>query len=269
MSEAQLFVATPFTEIYERALVGPLFRPFAEQLVSRAGVRAGDSVLDVACGTGIVARVARERLGPEARVAGVDVSPAMLGVARAVDPTIDWRQGDAAALPVREDEQFAVVTCHQGMQFMPDKGAVAREMRRVLAPGGRVAIAAWSGLDDLPEMTALNAMVERHVGPIVDSRHSFGDPDAFRRLLIDAGFSDVKVGTLSHDVQFADGTLFARLNAMAAIGMSAAGKAMSEAERKDLADRIAAESADVVGTATRNGVFVLPLSSVFATAVSA
>src|SRR5215471_7472362 len=114
MSEAQLFVATAFTEIYERVLVGPLFRPFAEQLVARVAPSRGDSVIDVACGTGIVARVARERLGPDARIVGVDVAPAMLAVATGVDQTIDWRKGNAISLPVTATEQFTVLTCHQG-----------------------------------------------------------------------------------------------------------------------------------------------------------
>ncbi len=100
MSEAHLFVATAFTEIYERVLVGPLFRPFAEILVARLTLRPGDSLMDVACGAGIIARVARERYGPEARIVGVDVAPAMLAVARGVDPTIEWREGNAASLPI-------------------------------------------------------------------------------------------------------------------------------------------------------------------------
>ena len=266
MSEAQLFVATTFTEIYERVLVGPLFRPFAEQLVARVAPNRGDSVIDVACGTGIVARVARERLGPEARIVGVDVAPAMLAVARTVDPTIDWREGNAISLPVSADERFTVLTCHQGLQFMADKPAAIREMRRVLAPGGRVAIATWRSLADIQGMLELNAVAERHLGPIVDSRHSFGDADALNHLLVDAGFSDVRVETLAHDVQFADGALFARLNAMAVIGMSEKGKAMSEAERGELAGRIAAESQDAIARATKNGMFVLPLTTNIATA---
>jgi len=266
MSEAQLFVATTFTEIYERVLVGPLFRPFAEQLVERVALKRGDSVIDVACGTGIVARVARERLGPEARIVGVDVAPAMLAVARAVDPTMDWREGNAISLPVSATEQFTVLTCHQGLQFMPDKPAAIREMRRVLAPGGRVAIATWRSLEDIPGMLELNAVAEQHVGRIVDSRHSFGDATALKNLLVDSGFSDVSVGTLAHDVQFADGALFARLNAMAVIGMSDKGKAMSEAERGELAGRIAAESQDLIAKATRNGMFVFPLTTNIATA---
>jgi ubiquinone/menaquinone biosynthesis C-methylase UbiE len=133
---------------------------------------------------------------------GVDVAPAMLAVASTVDPTIDWREGNATSLPVRTTEHFTVLTCHQGLQFMPDKPAAIREMRRVLAPGGRVAIATWRSLEDTPAVLELNAVAERHVGRIVDSRHSLGDADALNNLLVDAGFSDVSVGTLAHDVQY-------------------------------------------------------------------
>jgi ubiquinone/menaquinone biosynthesis C-methylase UbiE len=266
MSEAPLFVATTFTEIYERVLVGPLFRPFAEQLIARVAPKPTDSIIDVACGTGIVARVARERLGPQARIVGVDLAPAMLAVARSVDQTIDWRQGNATSLPVNATDHFTIVTCHQGLQFMPDKPAVVREMRRVLAPGGRLAIATWSSLEELPGMLELNALIERHVGRIVDTRHSFGDAHAVKQLLVEGGFSDVEVGIFAHDVRFADGRLFARLNAMAAIGMSERGKAMSEAERGELASLIAVESQDAVAKATKNGMFVLPLTALCATA---
>jgi hypothetical protein len=104
------------------------------------------------------------------------------------------------------------------------------------------------------------------VGQIVDSRHSFGDANALKQLLVEAGLNDVNVGTLAHDVKFTDGGLFARLNAMAAIGMSEKGKAMSEAERGELAGQIAAESQEAVAKATKNGTFVLPLTMIFATA---
>jgi hypothetical protein len=149
---------------------------------------------------------------------------------------------------------------------MADKPAVVREMRRGVAPGGRVAIATWSSLEEIPGMLELNAVVERHVGRIVDTRHSFGDAHAVKQLLVEAGFRDVDVGIFAHDVQFADGSLFARLNAMAAIGMSERGKAMSETERAELASQIALESQDAVARATKNGMFVLPLKTVFATA---
>ncbi|MCO5108730.1 MAG: class I SAM-dependent methyltransferase [Burkholderiaceae bacterium] len=115
-----------FPETYERCLVGPLFRPWAETILDDVDLAPGDRVLDVACGTGIVARLARERLGEAGRVVGVDISPAMLAVARTAAPAIDWREGDACALPLRDAEKFDVVVCQQGLQFFPDKPAGAR-----------------------------------------------------------------------------------------------------------------------------------------------
>ena len=265
MSEARLFTATTFPEIYERLLVGPLFRPFAEQLVTRLAPHRGDSAIDVACGTGICARIVRERLGPEAPIVGIDIAPAMLAVARTVDPTIDWREGNATSLPVSAAERFSMLICHQGLQFMPDKPAAIHEMRRVLTPGGRLGIATWRPLEDSPGVLELNAVAERHVGRIVDSRHSFGDPEGLRSLLTDGGFGDVTVETVAHDVRFADGAVFARLNAMAVIGMSEKGKAMSEGERGELAGRIVADSEEAIARATRDGMFVLPLTSNVAT----
>jgi hypothetical protein len=117
-------------------------------------------------------------------------------------------------------------------------------------------------------MRDLNEVAARHVGPFVDARHSFGDAAALHQLLVDAGFSRVAVDTHAHDVQFADGVLFARLNAMAAIGMSETGKVMNEAERGELAGRIAADSADAIARATKSGAFMLPLATNMATGIA-
>lgn len=268
MSEAQLFASMTFPEIYERVLVQPLFRPFAEELVARLAPTPGDSLIDVACGTGIVARIGRERLGPAARIVGVDQAPPMLGVARTVDPTIDWRDGNASALPVREGETFSLLACHQGLQFFPDKAAAAREMRRVLAPHGRIAIGCWRSLQDIPAALQLNEIAERRVGPIVDSRHSFGDADALRALLADNGFHHVRVDSFRHEVRFADGMSFAILNAMAVVGMTEMGRKLSDGERGDLARQIAAESREVIARYTSDGEFVIPLSTNIATAAA-
>jgi ubiquinone/menaquinone biosynthesis C-methylase UbiE len=250
-----------FPEIYERILVQPLFRPFAEQLVARLEPAATDSLLDIACGTGIVARIGREKLGRGARIVGVDAAPPMLAVARSVDATIDWREGSAMSLPVPEGERFSLIACHQGLQFFPDKPAAVREMRRVIAPGGRVAVACWLSLSELPGARELNEVAERHVGPIADSRHSFGGAEALEALLVAAGFKHVRVDKVSHDVRLGDGALYARLNAMAVIGMTAKGKTMNDAERAELAGRIAADSQDLIARFTRNGAFVVPLAS--------
>lgn len=170
-----------FPELYERALVGPLFHPFAEVLLDRVALAPGDRVLDIGCGTGIVARLARTRLGGKGRVAGIDLSPQMLDVARRVAPDIEWREGNAGALPLKDGETFDVVVCQQGLQFFPDKPAAAREMRRALAEGGRLVVATWLPLEDVPFCLALHRNAERHLGPFVDPRHGFGDPDAVNR----------------------------------------------------------------------------------------
>ena len=266
MSEAQLFASMTFPEIYERVLVQPLFRPFAEAVVERLKPVPGDSLIDVACGTGIVARIARQTLGSSARIVGVDVAAPMLAVARTVDASIDWREGNAVALPVREGESFSLLACHQGLQFFPDKPTAVREMQRALAPDGRMAIACWRSLQDIPAALELNEIAERHVGPIVDSRHSFGNAADLQALLTDNGFHDCRVETFSHDVRFSDGALFATLNAMAVIGMTEKGKKLNEAQRGELAGRIAAESHAVIARYRKQGEFVIPLSTNIATA---
>jgi ubiquinone/menaquinone biosynthesis C-methylase UbiE len=266
MSEAALFATMSFPEIYERMLVGPLFRPFAEDLIARLNPGRQDRLLDVACGTGIVARVARERMGAAAPIVGVDASPQMLAVARRVDPTIDWREGNAMALPVHEGERFSLLTCHQGLQFFADKTAAVLQMRRVLLPEGRVAIGTWRPLAELACLRELHPIAEQQLGPVVDARHSFGDADELARLLIDADFGDVQVETISHDVRMPDGMMFARLNATALASMSANGKTMTEADRQQAIERIVNNSAATIAKYSRAGALVIELSANVATA---
>src|SRR5690606_8893285 len=193
-----------FPEMYERWLVGPLFKPWAEMTFDQLALSPRDRVLDIACGTGIVARVASERLGDAGYVVGVDVSPDMLAVARSVAPGIDWREGNANALPLRDGEQFDVVVCPPGLQFFSDKAAAARQMRRALATGGRLAVATWRSDEEIPFFRELRTVAERHLGPIADPRYSFGDAAALEALLRDAGFEDVQSSTLSRTIRFED-----------------------------------------------------------------
>jgi ubiquinone/menaquinone biosynthesis C-methylase UbiE len=161
--------------MYERWLVGPLFRPWAEMTVEEVGLGPRDRVLDIACGTGILARVARERIGDAGHVVGTDISPDMLAVARAVAPGIEWREGNASALPLEDGEQFDVVACQQGLQFFPDKPAAAAQMRRALAKGGKLAVARWRSDEEIPFFRELRRVAERHLGAISDQRYGFGD----------------------------------------------------------------------------------------------
>lgn len=235
-----------FAEVYERELVGPLFRPWVETLLQLIRLAPGDRLLDVACGTGVVARAARERLGDDARVVAVDLSPLMIAHARALAPEIDFREGSADALPIRDDERFDVVTCQQGLQFFADRPKAAAEFRRALEPCGRIAIATWRPVAELPLIAELQAIGERHVGAIHDARHAYGETAPLEELLVAAGFSDVRVTTHTRTIRFADAMAFPRLNAMAIVGMSAAGKSMSDEQRAQAAAAIAADSAGVM-----------------------
>lgn len=235
-----------FPEMYERHLVGPLFRPWAELTLDEMMPAPGDRILDIACGTGIVARVARERLGGAGTIVGVDVSADMLAVARAVAPGIDWREGNANALPLGEGERFEVVVCQQGFQFFPDKPAAAAQMRRALAERGRLAVATWRSDDEIPFFRDLRRVGERHLGPIADARYGFGDAAPLEALLRGAGFRDVRSKTVSRTIRFEDGAPFLHMNAMAFVGMSAAGKAMGEQERRRVVEAIAQESVPVL-----------------------
>lgn len=255
-----------FPEMYERWLVAPLFRPYAEITLDEVSLSNRDRVLDIACGTGIVARVAGERLGDSGSVVGVDVSPDMLAVARAVAPSIDWREGDASALPLGDGEQFDVVVCQQGLQFFPDKAAAVAQMRRALAKGGRVAVATWRSDDEIPFFRQLRRVAEQRLGNIADQRYSYGDGAALEALLRGAGFLDVQCRTISRAIRFDDGTPFLRLNSMALVGMSAAGKQMGDEERMRLVDEIVAESLPVLQQFATGSVFNFELSTNLATA---
>ena len=228
--------------MYEQWLVGPLFRPWAEAILEEVALATGNRVLDIACGTGIVARLAKERLGGTGRVVGVDVNAQMLAVARSLAPGIEWREGSAAALPLHDGEQFDAVICQQGLQFFPDKPAATRQMRIALAPGGKLAVATWRATEEIPLLRELHRIAERHLGAIVDQRHSFGDAARLEALLREAGLRNVRVKTMSRTIRFSDAPAFVRLNTMALVGMSPASKGMGEEERRRVSAAIASDS---------------------------
>jgi ubiquinone/menaquinone biosynthesis C-methylase UbiE len=180
---------------YQRFLVPVLFTECAERLLDVAAPEPGDRVLDVACGTGIVTRLAASRatLG---RLVGCDLNDAMLDVARSVASGCgaEWRRADAAALPFA-DGGFDVVYCQQGLQYVPDRLAGLREMARVLAPGGRLALALWRPIEHNPGFALLTEALDRRVGPaaadVMRSPFAGPGPDPLRELLERAGFDGV------------------------------------------------------------------------------
>ena len=193
-------------EAYEAKFVPALFAEWAPPLLDAAGIRPGQAVLDVACGTGVVARAARDRLAGNGTVVGVDLNEAMLTVARRLDPGIDWRQGDAGALPF-PDDSFDVVLCQAGLMFFPDRAQALREMARVARPDATVAVQVWASLDAQPAYGAFVRLAARHAGPeavqLLSAYWVLGDRDLVCSLLEDAGLAVAaatsRVGTAHFD----------------------------------------------------------------------
>jgi ubiquinone/menaquinone biosynthesis C-methylase UbiE len=198
-------------ENYQRYFVPVIGGPFAEDLVAEAALRPGERALDVACGTGVVARLAAERIGPSGTVAALDLNPAMLSVARSVPSTgaaIRWYETSAESIPL-PDDAFDAVLCQLGLQFAADKSAALREMRRVLAPGGRLLVstpppnAFFHVLDE-----AMTRHVGSEAGAFVRMVFSLDDPAIIERLFRDAGFVDVNVRTYAKDLRLPKGREF-------------------------------------------------------------
>jgi ubiquinone/menaquinone biosynthesis C-methylase UbiE len=179
---------------YEKYFVAAIGRPLAQDLVETASLRAGERVLDVACGTGIVARLAAERVGSTGSVVGLDLNPGMLAVARSLTPSIEWHETSAESMPF-QDQAFDVVLCQMGLQFVQDKPAALREVRRVLVPEGRF-------IFNVPGPTPAVFQVAdeafgRYLGPqaagFIRMVFSLHDPAQIREMLAAAGYRNISV----------------------------------------------------------------------------
>ena len=193
-------------ETYERYMVPALFAPAAEHLLAMGSLRPGERVLDVGTGTGIVARLAAPAVGPAGSVAGLDASPAMLSVARAAATEegliIDWYEGQAEALPY-PDESFDLVLSQFALMFFADQQSALTEMRRVLTPGGRVALSVFEGIDRHPFYVALDEAIVRRLGAsAVGAIFALGDVDALGASLERAGFREVAIERFAITARF-------------------------------------------------------------------
>jgi SAM-dependent methyltransferase len=193
-------------ETYEARFVPAIFAQWAPLVLDAAGVGPGSRLLDVACGTGIVARSARSRVGDDGAVVGVDLNDAMLTVARRLDPDVDWRQGDAAALPV-DDGTFDAVTCQMAMMFFPDRVGALAEMARATRSDGRVAIVVPAGLDQQPAYGPFVEIAARHAGPdarsLLATYWNCGDLDDLCRSFEQAGLDVTATSTEPGTARFA------------------------------------------------------------------
>ncbi len=185
-------------ELYERYLARYILGPWAPLLVDVAHVGVGERVLDVACGTGVVARAAAERVGSAGHVVGVDLNSGMIAVARSlptpVGASIEWVERSVLDLRL-QDATMDVVLCQQGLQFFPDKALAMREMRRVLARDGRLALSVWNGvgLYNSAVGEALTRFVSDAAALQFCASRQVPTKEELQRLATEAGFSAVDV----------------------------------------------------------------------------
>lgn len=195
-------------ESYEKYSVPALFAPWADYLIQSAKVQTGEDVLDVACGTGIVARRIAPRVGSQGTVIGLDLDPDKLNVARAAAEreglSIEWREGQAEQLPFL-DGSFDLVFCQFGLMFFTDRHAALTEMHRVLRTSGRVGVSVWQGMDRHPFYQTLHEVSQRHFGKSsVEDIFSLSDADEVRSLLTSASFRHVEIEPVSITARYSN-----------------------------------------------------------------
>jgi SAM-dependent methyltransferase len=201
VSQAQIAAATA----YEALFVPALFGPWAPIVADVARIKTGDRVLDIACGTGVLAREVAARTGPMGRVAGLDPHAGMLAVARDLSPAIDWQDGTAEALPF-PDGSFEVVVSQFGLMFFTDRDKAIREMQRVMVAGGRCAVAVWDAIENAPPFAVLVGLLDRiagkAAGDALRAPFALGDRRALAALFSGAGATSVDVTTRQGPAQF-------------------------------------------------------------------
>ena len=190
-------------ENYDRYLGPALFEPYASDMVERLNISAGASVLELACGTGIVTRRLRDRLPPGVHLVATDLNEAMMTYAARKfrpDEAVQWKQADATNLPF-PDESFNAVVCQFGLMFVPDKERAIREAYRVLNPGGTFLFSVWDAIEqnDLAYIahTTISTFFDHDPPNFYEVPFCLHDPEAIRSLLTKAGFRDIKLSLLT------------------------------------------------------------------------
>lgn len=193
-------------ENYDRYLGPLLMIPFGRDMAMRLPIHGLNDVLELACGTGIVTKILRERLAEETRLVATDISEGMLGVAKSkqMEKKVEWKAADATSLPIK-DGSFDMVVCQFGVMFFPDKNKAMSEIFRVLRPGGRVLFNVWDKLkfNDFARIAhhTIEQMFDNNPPEFYNLAFGFNDYLAIRTLLRQAGFSDIAMSTVEKKVQ--------------------------------------------------------------------
>ena len=193
-------------EGYEAYMVPTLFGPCGRNLIKAADPKSGERVLDVGCGTGIVARQVAARPGFSGTVTGLDSSPNMLAVASTAANSeglsIEWREGNAEQLPFT-DRCFDLVLCQFALMFVANKTTALVEMRRVVSENGRVLVSVWQSLDRHPFYQNLHKLIQQRLGmSALQDIFALGSADDLRALAKRSGFRKVEIEPFSITARF-------------------------------------------------------------------
>ena len=255
-------VSTDAAEVYESCFVPAIFGGWAGPVADAAGIRAGDEVLDVGCGTGVLAREALRRVGQEGKVVGLDLNEGMLAVAARTEPEIEWRQGDAASLPF-EDVSFDVAVSQFALMYFPDRVASLREMWRALAPGGRLAIAAWAPIDRARGYQILVDIAVRQCGreaaDVLAAPFVLGNQAELAKLLDNSGISGANITLHEGSIRFPSVQEFIRIEVI--------GSPLADMLSDDMMQTLAAESENALGEfVVPSGEIIMPMDAHIVTA---
>ena len=240
-------VSTDAAEVYESCFVPAIFGAWAGPVADAAGIRTGDRVLDVGCGTGVLAREARTRAGKEGQVVGLDLNEGMLAVAARTEPKIKWQQGDATSLPFK-DASFDVVASQFALMYFPDRATSLSEMWRTLAPGGRLAIAVWAPIRHARGYQILVDIATRQCGSeaadVLAAPFVLGDQAVLEKLSVDGGISGANVTLHEGSIRFPSVKEFIRI----------------EVKGSPLADMVSDDAMEALATESESALaeFVLP-----------
>ena len=255
-------VSTDAAEVYESCFVPAIFGAWAGPVADAAGIRAGDKVLEVGCGTGVLAREALTRVGQDGRVVGLDLNEGMLAVAARTEPQVEWRQGNATSLPF-DDMSFDAVVSQFALMYFPDRVASLREMWRVLAPAGRLAVAAWASIDHargyrmLVEITV--GQCGREAADVLAAPFVLGDQAELAELVAASGMTDADIGIHQGSVRFPSVKEFIRVEVK--------GSPLADMLGDDEMQSLAAESERALAEfVVSSGEIVMPIAAHIVTA---
>ena len=196
-------VSDDAARVYEEIFVPSLFMSWAPIVVDAADIQQGHQLLDVACGTGLVAMTALDRVGAEGSVTGVDINDGMLSIAKSKSSRISWDQAAAEQLPY-DDASFDRIVCQFSMMYFEDREAALREMMRVLRPQGLLVFNVWAPLEDNPGFLARTLFWQRLVGDRANDQAPYvlGDRQVLEQLLTAAGISNFDIDRRSGEARY-------------------------------------------------------------------